>query len=128
MSTLLIQSVLQNKGLNSLDDYANVLYHDQWKLSNPLGTAPGIMTNYTDDLLFSMERLSQNPFPLQLVKPTDPLPFALADDVTFKVTGVSTLEKLRANSSLFVVDRKGFPFSRIRERTLIFCRQLSSQV
>ena len=66
------------------------------------------MTNYTDDLLFSMERLSQNPFPLQLVKPTDPLPFAVADDVTFKITGVSTLEKLQANSTLFVVDRKGF--------------------
>jgi hypothetical protein len=91
-------------GLKSLDDYVQILYTDQWKSSDPLAQAPGIMTNYTQDLLFSMERLSQNPFPLRLVKPQDPLPFQLADDLTTKIAGV-TLKTLQASGSLFVVDR-----------------------
>lgn len=63
------------------------------------------MTNYTLDLLFSMERLSQNPYPLRLIKPHERLPFYIARDVTFKVTGTS-LEELRARGNLFYVDRK----------------------
>lgn len=54
-----------------MDDYINVLYGDAWLNANPLQEAPGIMTNYTQDLLFSMERLSQNPYPLEQVKPED---------------------------------------------------------
>ena len=95
----------QNGGLNSLDDYARVLCQNEWMASNPLGTAPGIMTNYTEDLLFSMERLSQNAYPRRLVKPTDALPFQLSKNLTSKIAGVS-LEALKASGSLFVVDRK----------------------
>jgi arachidonate 15-lipoxygenase (second type) / 8-lipoxygenase (S-type) len=88
-----------------LDDYAKVLYQDQWKNSNPRGVAPGIMTNYTQDLLFSMERLSQNPYPLKAVLPTDDLPFELEDDLTNKIAG-TTLEDLKTTGKLFYVDRK----------------------
>ncbi len=63
------------------------------------------MTNYTQDLLFSMERLSQNPYPLRLVKPTDTLPFQVPEDLTMKISGVS-LEALKTRESLFLVDRK----------------------
>jgi hypothetical protein len=89
-----------------------VLYKNEWKLSDPLGEAPGIMTNYTQDLLFSMERLSQNPFPLELVKPSDTLPFHLPDNLTVRIAGAS-LEALQASGKLFVVDRKYFQLSRV---------------
>jgi hypothetical protein len=42
-----VGAIQRNGGLNSLQDYISVLYHDEWNNSNPLGTAPGIMTNYT---------------------------------------------------------------------------------
>ncbi|RFU77717.1 manganese lipoxygenase [Trichoderma arundinaceum] len=96
-------AIAANGGLKSLDDYANVLYQGQWKNANPRGVAPGIMTNYTQDLLFSMERLSQNPYSLVFLKPSDELPFALDDDTTRKIAG-ATLEELHASSSLFFVD------------------------
>lgn len=99
-----------------MDDYTKILYQDEWKTSNPLSTAPGIMTNYTQDLLFSMERLSQNPYPLQLVKPTDALPFQLPGNLTSTITGVS-LEELQASGNLFVVDRKWLDHHTSRSRT-----------
>lgn len=81
--------------------------------TNPRGVAPGIMTNYTQDLLFSMERLSQNPYPLHLVKPGDKLPFEVADDLSTKISG-ATLQELQEKGDLFVVDRKwkNFPLWR----------------
>jgi arachidonate 15-lipoxygenase (second type)/8-lipoxygenase (S-type) len=91
--------------LKSLDDYAKILYQNQWLKTNPLGVAPGMMTNYTQDLFFSMERLSQNPYPLQLVKPNDKLPFDVADDLSTKIAG-ATLQELQQKGNLFVVDRK----------------------
>lgn len=95
----------QNGGLKSLDDYARVLYNNEWTNSNPRGEAPGIMTNYTQDLLFSMERLSQNPYPLHFVKSGEALPFTLADDLAIKIAGV-TLKQLQSAGKLYVVDRK----------------------
>ena len=102
-----------------MQDYAEVLYKNEWKQSNPLGTAPGIMTNYTEDLLFSLERLSQNPFPLQLIKPGDVLPFLLDDSLTSKITGSSSLGALQTNGSLFVVDREWFESADVVEPRLI---------
>ena len=87
-----------------MKDYARVLYGGQWKNANPRGPTPGILTNFTQDLFFSMERLSQNPYPLRLVKPSDELPFELADDLTSKIAG-SSLKKLQQDGHLFVVDR-----------------------
>lgn len=88
-----------------MDDYAKVLYQNQWLKSNPRGTAPGIMTNYTQDLLFSMERLSQNPYPVHLVKPGDKLLFDVPDSLASKIASAS-LADLQKQGKLFVVDRK----------------------
>ncbi|KAH8103496.1 lipoxygenase [Cristinia sonorae] len=96
-------AIAANGGLKSLDDYAKVLYEGQWVNSNPRGTAPGIMTNYTQDLLFSMERLSQNPYSLRLLKRNEPLPFQVEESVTSKLAG-TTLRDLQAGGKLFFVD------------------------
>lgn len=87
-----------------MDDYATILYRDQWKntITHP---ASGILTNYTQDLLFSMERLSQNPYALQLLKKTDPLLFPLSDDIVNKVAG-TTLKKIHESEALFFADCK----------------------
>ena len=61
------------------------------------------MTNYTQDLLFSMERLSQNPYPVKLVAPGTELPFQV--EQATEIAGAS-LEDLQASGSLFYVDRK----------------------
>ncbi|KOS18557.1 Linoleate 9/13-lipoxygenase [Escovopsis weberi] len=99
-----LQPVLvANGGLKSLDDYTHLLYDGQWQNVNPRGVAPGIMTNYTQDLLFSMERVSQNPYSLTLVKPGSGLPFAVDDDTARQIAG-ATLEELQAASHLFYVD------------------------
>lgn len=63
------------------------------------------MTNYTQDLLFSMERLSQNPYPLQAIKRSDALPFKFSNDLVRKITGTS-LEDLHAKDLLFYVDHR----------------------
>ncbi|RYP80629.1 hypothetical protein DL769_002374 [Monosporascus sp. CRB-8-3] len=57
------------------------------------------------DLLFSMERLSQNPYPLELVKPSEPLPFEIPEDLAPQIAGVS-LDELHKSGSLFVVDHR----------------------
>lgn len=70
----------------------------------PDGPAPGIISNFTSDLLFAMERLSVNPYAVKRVHPTaQELPFQLDDSL---VTGISgwTLEQLHRNGHLFVVD------------------------
>jgi len=96
-------AIMKNGGLKSMEDYGRVLYEGQWKNSNPLGTTGGIMTNYTQDLLFSMERLSLNPYPLRRVKSTDKLPFQVPSGITERLTGVS-LKDLQSSGSLFIVD------------------------
>ena len=63
------------------------------------------MTNYTQDLLFSMERLSQNPYALRLVDSAEELPFEVADELTAEIAGV-TLEELKTAGNLFYVDCK----------------------
>lgn len=61
------------------------------------------MTNYTQDLLFSMERLSQNPYSLRTVKRVEALPFKVSNDLVRKITGTA-LEDLHAKGLLFYVD------------------------
>ena len=79
------------------------MYEDQWKESNPRSVSPGIMTNYTQDLLFSMERLSQNPFSLVKIKKDDDLPFEVSEEDAKKIAGAS-LEELQSSGKLFFVD------------------------
>ncbi|KAH9217134.1 lipoxygenase [Leptodontidium sp. 2 PMI_412] len=97
------QAVAANGGLHSLDDYANVLYDGQWLASIPGGTGKGILANYTQDLLFSMERLSLNCYPLRRLKPSDTLPFTLDLNTTVKITTMS-LPALLQSGRLFIVD------------------------
>lgn len=94
---------LQNGGFHSLADYVDVLYKGQWSNSVPDGVDPGILANYTQDLLFSMERLSLNPYPLLRLRPNDKLPFTISDDIS-KTISTQTLQSLQAMGRLFIVD------------------------
>ena len=90
----------QAGGLMSLDDYA-ILYDNQWQASVPKGPFPGMLTNYTDDLLFSMESLSLNPFRIVRIDPSATLPFVLNNSAS--ISGDS-LESLQSDGRLFLSD------------------------
>ncbi|CZS97532.1 related to arachidonate 5-lipoxygenase [Rhynchosporium agropyri] len=97
------QAVANNGGLHSLDDYAHVLYDGQWTASVPGGTGKGILANYTQDLLFSMERLSLNCYPLRRLQPSETLPFTVDLNTTVELTTLS-LPALLESGRLFIVD------------------------
>ena len=61
------------------------------------------MTNYTQDLLFSMERLSQNPYNLRAFRQGENLPFEVDDALVEEISGVS-LKELQARGDLFMAD------------------------
>ena len=86
-------------GLRNLSSY-ELLYKDEWKQSNPVGIAPGYFTNYSQDLHFSMERLSVNPFSTSRLHPNDPLPFPL-DDISVSSIAGTDLDSLHASGRLF---------------------------
>ena len=94
--------------LETLDDYT-LLYDGHWKETLPSGPVPGALTNYTQDLLFSMERLSISPYQVRRLNPgtlnpsTAPLPFEVDDDVATNVTG-ETLHQLFLAGRLFYAD------------------------
>jgi len=70
----------------------------------PDGPAPGAISNFTSDLLFSMERLSVNPYAIKRIHPTaQELPFSLDDSLATAISGW-TLDQLHRNGHLFVVD------------------------
>ena len=79
------------------------MYEGQWLYSNPDGINVGFLTNFTQDLYFSMERLSLNPYPLRRIKPSAELPFAIEDDVVTQIT-TQSLKALHEAGQLFVVD------------------------
>ena len=89
--------------MNSVEDYSTKLYDGQWKNSVPDGVFPGTLSNYTQDLYFSMERLSLNPYPLKRVEASSSLPFRVADELVSKIAG-TTLDSLKADGRLFIVD------------------------
>lgn len=71
----------------------------------PTGVAPGAQTNYTQDLFFSMERLSVNPYVVRRVSPeTKELPFMVEDSVVANIAGGMGLEALHASGRLFLAD------------------------
>jgi len=64
----------------------------------------GQLTNYTQDLLFSMERLSVNPYPVRRLNPIkDTLPFPVDTGSVQKLAGTD-LQTLFKTGSLFYVD------------------------
>jgi hypothetical protein len=88
-----------------LADY-NILYKDQWTQSVPEGLDPGMLSNYTQDLLFSMDRLSVNPFSIKRLHPIDDrLPFIVDDALVSNITG-ATLERLHERGFLFHADHR----------------------
>jgi Lipoxygenase len=95
----------QAGGIKSLSDY-QLLYKDQWKQTAPEGLDAGMLLNYTQDLLFSMERLSVNPFSIRRLHPTeDKLAFNVDDAIVTKLTG-KTLESLHSTGNVFYVDHR----------------------
>ncbi|KAF2704147.1 Lipoxygenase [Pleomassaria siparia CBS 279.74] len=90
----------QAGGLNTLDDYAK-LYNDQWKSSAPKGPYPGILTNYTHDLTFSMAQLSSNPYRIVRVAKDVLLPFAVPNA---KSISTLSLAALQSAGRLFLTD------------------------
>ncbi|KAJ2967435.1 hypothetical protein NUW58_g10454 [Xylaria curta] len=87
-------------GIKSLDEYRK-LYDHQWGLTVPEGPYPGMLSNYTSDLLFSMERLSTAPASVARVGANNALLFAV--DNAASITGLS-LEQLQTQGRLFVID------------------------
>lgn len=93
--------------MTTLEDYTK-LYDEEWQPSSaPVGQDPGLLTNYTRDLLFSMERLSFNPFAVRRLDPaTDSaLPFQIEDSTAMNISG-QTLESLLSAGRLFYVDHR----------------------
>lgn len=102
--------IKKSGGINSLDEYSK-LYDHQWNLTTPEGPYTGMLSNYTSDLLFSMERLSTAPVSVARVGANDALLFAV--DNAASIAGLS-LEQLQAQGRLFAVDyldQKDLPLS-----------------
>ncbi|KIY00634.1 uncharacterized protein Z520_03297 [Fonsecaea multimorphosa CBS 102226] len=96
-------SAPEYNGLQTLDDYT-LLYDGHWKATLPSGPVPGMETNYTQDLLFSMERLSFSPYQVRRLNPSsDTLQFSVDDDTATNLTGM-TLQQLFEDGRLFYAD------------------------
>lgn len=90
-------------GLQTMEDYTQ-LYNGEWKNTLPNGPDPGVLTNYTNDLLFSMERLSNSPYQVRRLNPNaDSLNFRVDDGIAKNLTG-STLQQLLSDGRLFYSD------------------------
>jgi hypothetical protein len=117
---------LQKGGIKTIADYA-LLYDGQWKKAAPDGVLPGMLSNYTSDLLFSMERLSVNPYILRRAKREDPsLPFKVDDATVQKVTKTkATFASLLSSGSLFYVDHSyQKAYERVDTRYTAYCSAL----
>lgn len=95
--------MIQDGGLQNISSFA-ALYEHQWKGTIPDGVSPGILTNWTQDLLFSMERLSINPYIVRRLHPDhESLPYAVEGAAVKKLTG-QTMDQLHASGRLFFAD------------------------
>lgn len=89
--------------MKTLDDYVK-LYDDRWEATLPGGPYPGVLMNYTQDLFFSMERLTNSPYQIRRLDPkSDSLAFRVEDDVALNVTS-TTLGELFQSGRLFYAD------------------------
>ncbi|KAF2162883.1 hypothetical protein M409DRAFT_68852 [Zasmidium cellare ATCC 36951] len=92
-------------GLANVRDYT-LLYKDEWMASaRPTGIDPGMLHNYTSDLLFSMSRLSFSPFAVRRLAPYETLPFNVDPSAVMSVTGQS-LEEVHQSGKLFYADHR----------------------
>ena len=70
----------------------------------PSGTYLGVETNYTQDLFFSMQRLSSSPYKIRRLSPgSDNLQFTVSDDIATNLSGM-TLDELFQEGRLFYAD------------------------
>ncbi|RVD89109.1 uncharacterized protein DFL_000130 [Arthrobotrys flagrans] len=93
-------------GLQTLDDYTK-LYEGNWgSTSAPTGVSPGLLTNYTQDLSFSMQRLSTNPYAVRRLAPGEILPF-IVDDLIVESLAGKDLATLLSEGRLFYADHSG---------------------
>jgi len=89
--------------LKTVEDYTK-LYDNEWESTLPKGPDPGVLANYTSDLLFSMERLSISPYQVRRLNPSsDSLAFTIDDPTSQSVAG-STLQELFQAGRLFYAD------------------------
>jgi arachidonate 15-lipoxygenase (second type) / 8-lipoxygenase (S-type) len=91
-------------GINSIEDYDHL--YSSWLWHQSVGDLfdTGMQTNYTQDLLFSMERLSMNPFSMQRLQPKkDNVPFGVDDGIVQKIAGVQ-LDDLYTSGRLFYIN------------------------
>ena len=86
-----------------MDDYATVLYQDQWLNASPLKPALGSLSNYTLDSFFGGERLVR-PYTLYKAAEKDTKLIDISDDNSKKIAGQTVGELLNAGR-LFAVDR-----------------------
>jgi hypothetical protein len=99
-------SAPEYNGLQTLDDYT-LLYDGHWTETLPKGPVPGMLTNYTQDLLFSMERLSFSPYQVRRLNPSagDTLPFpVVTSNLNLTAAGGMTLQQLFDAGRLFYSD------------------------
>ncbi|KAI0147687.1 lipoxygenase [Xylariaceae sp. FL1272] len=99
-------ALLGGSNFTSLDDYKR-LHDGLWQVSLPGGVFDGMqfpttrLTNYTDDRMFSMMRLSASPYRVRRVKPEDTLLFDIENAAS--ITGLSQKE-LQSQGRLFSID------------------------
>ncbi|MCJ1405413.1 hypothetical protein MMC11_008641 [Xylographa trunciseda] len=98
-----VTTVSSAGGLQNLSSF-NLLYDGQWQRTLPLGPALGAQTNYSQDLFFSMERLSVNPYVVKRLHPKQELPFEVDDEIVDRLAPGWNLEMLHANGRLFLAD------------------------
>lgn len=85
-----------------MDDYT-LLYDGEWTHTLPNGPAPGVLTNYSQDLFFSMERLANAAFSVERLTPGTSVHFNVDDTAAKNITGF-TLAELLAAGRLFYAD------------------------
>jgi arachidonate 15-lipoxygenase (second type)/8-lipoxygenase (S-type) len=70
----------------------------------PAGVDPGMLTNYTQDLLFSMQRLSSSPYQVRrLIPNSDAIPFTISNSTVSQISGLN-LQQLFQQGRLFYID------------------------
>jgi arachidonate 15-lipoxygenase (second type)/8-lipoxygenase (S-type) len=94
----------QYQGLDTFEEYP-LLYKGQWAETLPQGPDPGVLTNHTQDLFFSMERLANSAFSVRRLPKSSRLPFQVSNSVISKVAN-SSLEKLLQDGRLFYADHR----------------------
>ncbi|PNS21776.1 hypothetical protein CAC42_374 [Sphaceloma murrayae] len=102
-STAVATSAANDQPFETLEDFYK-LYQGEWSTSIPNGPFPGVLRNGTNDLTFSMERLSIQPYSVRRLPSGQELAFAVDDHIVKELSGGLTLADLLRQQRLFYVD------------------------